>query len=77
MTLQELSKQYSAAAEALDERVRLLRAQAGRAGSEGERQALLDRIRVLNVMRRDTREIAVLTEHYYERNYCRNGKYIL
>lgn len=77
MTLWELSKQYSAAAEALRERIRLLKAQAEQADSEAERQSLLNRVRILNAMWRDTREIAVLTEHYYERNYCRNAKYIL
>ena len=77
MTLQELSKEYRASAEALDQRMRLLRAQAAEAGSEAGRQALMNRIRVLGVMRRETREIAALTEHYYERKYYRNAKYIL
>ena len=45
--------------------------------SEAERQSLLARARILNTMRQETHEIAVLTEHYYERNYCRNAKYIL
>ena len=77
MTLWELSKQYSAAAEALRERVRLLKKQAQETDSEAERQSLLSRARILNTMRQEAHEIAVLTEHYYERNYCRNAKYIL
>lgn len=77
MTLWELSRQYSTAAAALRERMNALKAQAKQADSEAERQALLGRVRILNTMWRDTHEIAVLTEHYYERNYCRNGKYIL
>ena len=77
MTLWELSKQYSAAAAALKERIRLLKTQAEETDSELERQSLLNRVRVLNAMWRETHDIAVLTEHYYERNYCRNAKYIL
>lgn len=77
MTLWELSRQYSAAAEALRDRITLLKRQAQEADSEAERQSLLNRVRILNTMRQETHEIAVLTEHYYERNYCRNAKYIL
>lgn len=77
MTLWELSRQYGAAADALRERMGVLKAQAKQTESEAERQALLGRVRVLNAMWRDTHEIAVLTEHYYERNHCRNAKYIL
>ena len=29
------------------------------------------------VRRREARELAVLCERYYERGYCRNGKYTL
>lgn len=77
MTLWELSRQYGAAADALRERMGVLKAQAKQTESEAERQALLGRVRILNAMWRDTHEIAVLTEHYYERNHCRNAKYIL
>ena len=77
MTLWELSRQYGAAADALRERISLLKKQAEEADSEAQRQSLLNRVRILNSMWRDTHEIAVLTEHYYERNYCRNAKYIL
>lgn len=77
MTLWELSRQYSAAADALRERMGILKARAKQTESEAERQALLGRVRILNAMWRDTHEIAVLTEHYYERNHCRNAKYIL
>lgn len=77
MTLWELSRQYGAAADTLRDRIRLLKKQAEEADSESKRQSLLNRVRILNAMWRDTHEIAVLTEHYYERNYCRNAKYIL
>ena len=35
------------------------------------------RIRLLRAMGREARELAVLCERYYERGYCRNGKYTL
>ena len=35
------------------------------------------RIRMLTDMWREARDLAVLCERYYERGYCRNGKYTL
>ena len=77
MTLYELSMEYSASAEALHGRIRELRAQAAQEENDTARLLLLDRIKVLTSMWRDTREIAALTGHYYERGHCRNAKYIL
>ncbi len=77
MTLYELSMEYNASAEALRGRIRELRAQAAQTESESDCLLLQARIRALSAMLRDTREIAVLTEHYYERGYCRNAKYII
>ena len=36
---------------------------------------LQDRIRMLSTMVREARELAVLTEHYYDRGYRRNVRY--
>ena len=47
------------------------------ASCETEKMHLRDRRRILTAMWRETRDIAVLTEHYYERSRCRNAKYIL
>lgn len=77
MTLLELSEQYRAEAAVLQERIRLLEGEVRRTSDEGERLSLQARIRVLSSMWRDTHDIAVLTEHYYERNHCRNAKYII
>ena len=41
------------------------------------RRLLEGRIRLLRAMGREARELAVLCERYYERGYCRNGKYTL
>ena len=77
MTLLELSLQYHAQAAALRERVAQLRARQERSWDENERLQLADRIRLLQAMQREARELAALTEHYYERGYWRNVKYTL
>ena len=77
MTLYELSMEDSASAAAIRTRIGALRQLCEQTEDEGARQLLEHRIRVLNAMWRETREIAVLTEHYYDRGYRRNGKYIL
>ncbi|WP_186565302.1 hypothetical protein [Lawsonibacter celer] len=77
MTLLELSVQYHAQAAALRERVAQLRARQERSWDENERLQLADRIRLLQAMQREARELAALTEHYYERGYWRNVKYTL
>lgn len=77
MTLKELSEEYSAGAETIKARIRELSAQEAAAEDEPDRLLLRSRIRLLTSMWRDMREVAALTEHYYERGYCRNEKYIL
>ena len=77
MTLLELSVQYHAQAAALRERVAQLHARQERSWDENERLQLADRIRLLQAMQREARELAALTEHYYERGYWRNVKYTL
>ena len=44
---------------------------------EAERLMLTDRIRTLGIMWRETRDLAVLCEHYYDRGYRRNARYTL
>ena len=61
MTLQELSVEYRAHARELDLRICQLQ----------------DRIRMLSTMLREARELAVLTERYYDRGYRRNAKYTI
>ena len=53
------------------------RARQERSWDENERLQLADRIRLLQAMQREARELAALTEHYYERGYWRNVKYTL
>ena len=48
-----------------------------RTENEDQRLMLNERIHMLSTMLREARELAVLTERYYERGYRRNAKYTL
>ena len=77
MTLLELSVEYRAHARALDFRICQLQAVLERTENENQRLMLNERIHMLSTMLREARELAVLTERYYERGYRRNAKYTL
>ena len=77
MTLLELSVEYRAHARALDFRICQLQAVLERTENEDQRLMLNERIHMLSTMLREARELAVLTERYYERGYRRNAKYTL
>ena len=75
MTLLELSVEYRAHAQTLSGRLRQLEERLETARDERERCLLEERIRMLSTMVREARELAVLTERYYDRGYRRNAKY--
>ena len=77
MTLLELSVEYRAHARALDFRICQLQAVLERTENEDQRLMLNERIHMLSTMLREARELAVLTERYYERGYRRKAKYTL
>ena len=77
MTLLEMSAEYRAQAAALKQRIEELEAQYAASRNKRERLALEGRIRILNSMCRDAKELAALTEHYYDRGYYRSEKYTL
>lgn len=77
MTLLELSVEYRAHARALDFRICQLQAVLERTENEDQRLMLNERIHMLSTMLREARELAVLTERYYERGYRRNDRYTL
>ena len=77
MTLAELSLEYRAHARALDLRICQLEYLLERTSSADKRCQLQDRIRMLSTMLREARELAVLTERYYDRGYRRNAKYTI
>ena len=77
MTLQELSTQYRREATVLRSRIVELRQKQRAQPDSAQRTGLEGRIRPLEEMWRENRDIAVLLERYYERGYRRNGRYTL
>lgn len=77
MTLAELSLEYRAHAHALDLRICQLEYLLEQSTNAKSRCQLEDRIRMLSTMLREARELAVLTERYYDRGYRRNAKYTI
>ena len=77
MTLKEMSASYDESAAMLSRILRRLRRQLRNSGDAAERHTLRCRIKVLRDVLTQTRELAQLTAHYYERGYWRNEKYTL
>ena len=77
MTLSEISCTYSEDAVVFHARILALRAEARAAETREKGDALRRRIAELQALRRQSRELAELTRHYYERNYYRDRKYSL
>lgn len=73
--LRELAPGYRAAAEALRLRIQLVEELPAR--GEAQRTAKRERLRMLQAMRRDAREVAVICERYYDRGYRRNERYVM
>ncbi|MFR5386736.1 MAG: hypothetical protein ACLTGT_06925 [Oscillospiraceae bacterium] len=67
MTLQEMSHDYAASADAIGERIRQLHQRALTAQDPEEVLCLQRRIRELMPLRRQARELAYHTAHYYDR----------
>lgn len=76
MTLIEISVEYRAQATVIQQRLRELQALLPELDSD-QKSTMEGRIRMLTVMWREARELAVLCERYYDRGYRRNGKYTL
>ena len=77
MTLAELSVEYRSHAAVLKTRISELEEQLRHIRRKPERLALERRIRLLTSMYRDAKELAALTEHYYDRGYHSNEIYKL
>ena len=67
MTLLEMAEEYRANAAVLRERRNLLREELKKSDDPVTRQALERRIRDLNQLYREGREVALVMERYYER----------
>ncbi len=77
MTLRELSVEYRDHARLLDLRICQLGVRLEETADEEERCQLQERIHMLSTMLREARELAVLTERYYDRGYRRNARYTI
>lgn len=75
MTLAELAVSYRNTQELLRHRIQLV--QELPAYTEAEAIAKTERLRLLEAMRRDVRDMAVICERYYDRGYRRNERYSL
>ena len=73
----ELSVEYRAHARSLDLRICQLECWLERTQDPDARNQLQERIKLLATMLREARELAVLTERYYDRGYRRNAKYTI
>lgn len=73
MTLQELAVSYRNQADTLRHRIQLVSELPER--TEEETIAKADRLRILEAMRRDVRDMAVICERYYEPGYRMCEKY--
>lgn len=73
MTLTELAVTYRNAADTLRHRIQLVEELP--AFTEAEAIAKTERLRLLEAMRRDVRDMAVVCERYYDRSYHRNERY--
>lgn len=75
MKLKELAVSYRESAQWLAGRIRQLKRELEQAEDPLVQNNLRGRIETLWAMYRETRDVAVVCERYYERGYCRNGKY--
>lgn len=73
--LAELAPGYRAAAEALRLRIQLVEELPAR--DEAQRLAKAERLRLLQAMRRDARDVAVVCERYYDRGYRCNERLVM
>ena len=77
MTLQQLSQLSPEAAQPLHRRIVSLRLEQARCGDRESAEHLQRRIRDLEPLHRQTRQLAELTARYYDRGYHRNAYYTL
>ena len=73
MTLMELAESYRDTADVFRHRIQLVEELPAR--TEAEVIAKAERLRLLEAMRRDVRDMAVICERYYDKTYHRNDRY--
>lgn len=77
MTLLEISTQYKADADTFAQRIKCLQQQAETTNDPEERWQLQQRIAELIPLLRQSRALAQITEHYYDRGYTKHAQYHL
>lgn len=77
MTLLEMSVRYQDSAAAIRQRISELRLAVRLAEDPDTAHALQRRITELTPLLQETRELAVLTAHYYDRSYHKHERYTL
>ena len=77
MTLQEIGAAYRDQAQVLSRRIRELEEARARTEERAERDRLAMRIDLLRCIWRETSELSLLLERYYERGYRHNARYTL
>ena len=77
MTLQQLSYQYQEQARVLHQRIVDLRQAQAQCESREREEHLRQRIRDLEPLHRESRQLAELTARYYDRGYHKNAYYTL
>lgn len=75
MTLTQMAKSYRDTADVFRHRIQLVEELPAR--TEAEAIAKAERLRLLEAMRRDVRDIAVICERYYDKSYHRSGRYCI
>ena len=75
MKLKELAVSYRESAQWLAGRIRQLKGELEQEEDPLVQNKLRGRIEILLAMYRETRDVAVVCERYYERGYCRDAKY--
>jgi len=75
LKLKELAVSYRESAQWLAERIRQLKGELEQEKDPLVQNNLRRRIEILWAMFRETRDVAVICERYYERGYCRDAKY--
>ena len=77
MTLLEMSAEYTSSADAIRNRISELRETERMLTDDEYARRLRLRIAALTPLLRETRELAGLTAHYYDRSYHNNERYTL
>lgn len=77
MTLLEMSVQYKTDADTFARRIKDLQQQAQKTDDPEVRWQLQQRIAALTPLLRQSRALAQITEHYYDRGYTKHAQYHL